>query len=73
MNIRETQLAYKEFRKKYGPLLRAAKREMNTPLQKALVDRIAATAYSAGYNTPGKPATPVKLKGWKAQTKGNTI
>lgn len=65
-NINELQAAYRAFRKKYGPMLRAAKREMTTPLQKGLVDSLAAAAFSAGYNAPRKPAKPVQLKGWKA-------
>lgn len=65
-SVIELQQNYREFRKRYGPMLRAAKREMNTPMQKALVDTIAATAFSAGYNDPHRPAKPIRLKGWKA-------
>lgn len=68
VSIIELQTQYRAFRKRYGPLLRAAKREMHTNMQRALVDSIAATAFSAGYNTPNKPTEPISLKGWKAKT-----
>lgn len=64
--LTEVQRGYKLFRKRYGPMLRAAKREMDTPLRKALVETIAATAFSAGYNTPRASTKPIALKGWKA-------
>lgn len=63
----EVQAGYRRFLRQYKNMLRGAKREMDTPLQRALVDQIAATAFSAGYNAPRKPVTPLVLKGWKAQ------
>jgi hypothetical protein len=35
-------------------------------MQKGLIDQLAATAFSAGYNAPRESAERVKLKGWKA-------
>lgn len=67
--VNEVQAAYRAFRKQYKNLLRNAKREMDTPLRKALIDTIAATAFNAAYNNPRKPVAPVTLKGWKAQGK----
>ncbi len=61
-SIIELNQNYKSFRRKYKHLLLAAKREMDTPLQKGLVDSIAATAFSAGYNDPHRPAKPLDLK-----------
>lgn len=65
-SITELQLQYNAFRRKYGRMLRAARREMHTPLQKGLVDVIAATAFNAGFNSPNKPVKPLVLRGWKA-------
>lgn len=62
----DVRFAYKQFRKKYGPLLRAAKREMSTTLQRGVLETAVATAFAAGYNAPRTTAPPLKLKGWKA-------
>lgn len=67
--LTEVQAAYRAFRKQYKNLLRNARREMDTPLRKALVDTIAVTAFCAAYSNPRKPVAPVTLKGWKAQGK----
>lgn len=66
VNIVDLQKQYKAFRKKYGPMLRAAKREMSTTMQRGLVDSIAALAFNAGYNAPHDRTQQVKLRGWKA-------
>lgn len=63
--ITEVQHAYRLFRKRFGRFLLNARREMDTPLRKGLVDVIAATAFKAGYNAPRTPAPPVKQRGWK--------
>lgn len=64
--ILEQQQAFRAFRKRYVHMLRAAKREMTTAMQKSLIDTIAATAFAAGYNAPRVKAKPVTLRGWKA-------
>jgi hypothetical protein len=65
--MNEKTKAYKAFRKRYGPLLNSAKREMDTRLQKGLIDAVAGVAFSAGYDTPREDPKPVKLRSWRGR------
>jgi hypothetical protein len=70
--LKKVRRDYLEFRLTYRPLLRAAKREMDTTLQKNLLDTVAAMAFSSGYRAGAKNSPPVpsvKLRPWKGNKK----
>lgn len=58
---------YKAFRRKYGKLLKSARTVMDTPVQRNVLEGVAATAFQAGYNAglTAEPTKPLKLKPWK--------
>lgn len=62
------QRAYMRFRRQYKHLLNSAKREMDTPMRKAIIDTIAVTAFVAGFNTPrDEKVAPLKLTSWRGR------
>jgi hypothetical protein len=62
------QRAYMRFRRQYKHLLKSARREMDTPMRKAIIDTIAATAFVAGFNTPrDDKVPPIKLTSWRGR------
>lgn len=60
MGILQKRKLYKEFRSKYRPFLINAKREMDTTLQKRLIDAVAALAFSSGFEAGRKPPEEVE-------------
>lgn len=57
---------YLQFRRKYARMINAAKREMDTPMQRGLVDALLATGYMAGLRDAGMEAPkPMEIKPWK--------
>ena len=64
----KVQQGYRRFRRQYRHLLASAKREMETPLQKSLLDTIAAMAYNAGFNAPrDEPVKQAKVRSWRGR------
>lgn len=58
---------YRVFLKKYRNLIMSARRSMDTPLQRNLMNAVAATAFQAGFNAGqrAEPGKKLKLRKWK--------
>jgi hypothetical protein len=52
---------YKRFRKAYRQLLKSARVQMDTPLQRNIIEAVAGTAFQAGF-AAGRNAPPEQLK-----------
>lgn len=63
--IQDVQAAYKQFKRRYGRMLRGVKKAMDTNLQKSLVENVAALAFQAGFNAEKAPKSKPKLQPWR--------
>ena len=52
---------YRSWRRKYKLLLKSARDQMDTPLQRNLIEAVAGTAFQGGF-AAGRNAPPEKLK-----------